>query len=52
MAKVDEDPTRLSEVVDILLTIHQCERRTYRYMAQVMLASQQAYHLLAAWRMN
>ena len=44
MAKVDEDPTRLSEVADILLTIHQCERRTYRYMAHVMLASQQAYH--------
>ncbi|KAL5486772.1 hypothetical protein EMCRGX_G019295 [Ephydatia muelleri] len=44
MAKVDEDPIRLSEVADILLTIHQCERRTYRYMAHVMLASQQAYH--------
>eukprot|EP00731_Ephydatia_muelleri_P017289 Em0010g387a len=43
MAKVDEDPIRLSEVADILLTIHQCERRTYRYMAHVMLASQQAY---------
>ena len=48
MAKVDEDPTRLSEVADILLTIHQCERRTYRYMAHVMLASQQAYHMKKA----
>ena len=44
MAKVDEDPTRLSEVADIRLTIHQCEHRTYRYMAHAMLAFQQAYH--------
>ena len=48
MAKVDEDPTRLSEVADILLTIHQCERHTYRYMAHDMLASQQAYHMKKA----
>ena len=28
----------------MLLTIHQCERRSYRYMAHVMLATQQAHH--------
>ena len=48
MMIVDEDPTRLAEVADILLTIHQCERRTYRYMAHFMLAAQQAHHMKVA----
>ena len=48
MTKVDEDPTRLSEVADILLTKLQCERHTYRYMAHVMLAAQQAHHMKIA----
>ena len=34
--KLDEDPTRLDETADVLLTVHQCERRTFRYMAHVM----------------
>ena len=48
MVIVGEDPTRLAEVADILLTIHQCELRTYRYMAHVMLAAQQAHHMRLA----
>ncbi|KAL5467086.1 hypothetical protein EMCRGX_G031264 [Ephydatia muelleri] len=31
------------DVLDILLTIHQCERRTYRYMAHVVQDVQQQY---------
>ncbi|KAL5475245.1 hypothetical protein EMCRGX_G027321 [Ephydatia muelleri] len=50
IAIVDEDPIRLAEVADILLTIHQCEHRTYRYF---MLAAQQAHHMrLAIAQMN
>ena len=40
MAKLDDDPNRLSEIADVLLTMHQCERRSYQYMAHVMLAAQ------------
>ena len=45
MMIVDEDPTRLAEVANI---IHQCERRTYQYMAHFMLAAQQAHHMRVA----
>ena len=45
LAKLDEDPTRLAEMADKLLAIHQCERRYYQYMAHVMLAAQQAHHM-------
>eukprot|EP00731_Ephydatia_muelleri_P000512 Em0001g512a len=48
MAKLDDDPNWLSEIADVLLTIHQCERRSYRYMAHVMLAAQQAHHMKLA----
>ena len=48
MAMLDEDPNRLSEIANVLLTIHQCERRSYRYMAHVMLADQQAHHMKPA----
>ena len=48
MAKLDDDPNRLSEIADVLLTIHQCERRSYRYMAHVMLAAQQAHRMKLA----
>ena len=37
--KRDRDPTKLSEIAYLLLTIHQFERRSYRYMAHVMQAS-------------
>ena len=47
MAIVDEDPTGLAEVADIL-TIHQCECRTYRYVAHIMLAAKQAHHMRLA----
>ena len=41
MAKLDDDPNRLSEIADVLLTIHLRERRSYwyMYMAHVMLAA-------------
>ena len=48
MAKLDDDPNRLSEIADVLLTIHRCEHRSYRYMAHVMLAAQQAHHMKLA----
>eukprot|EP00731_Ephydatia_muelleri_P000275 Em0001g275a len=48
MAKLNDDPNRLSEIADVLLTIHQCERRSYRYMAHVMLAAQKAHHMKLA----
>ena len=38
--RLDEDPTRLDEIADVLLTVHQCERHTFRYMAHVMQAAQ------------
>ena len=30
IAKLDQDPTRLAEIADMLLSIYQCERRTFR----------------------
>ena len=48
LARLDENPTRLPEMADVLLALHQCERRTYRYMAHVKLAVQQAYHMKMA----
>eukprot|EP00731_Ephydatia_muelleri_P016950 Em0010g48a len=43
--KLDQDPTRLAEIADVLLSIYQCERRTFRYMAHVMLAAQQSHKM-------
>ena len=48
LAKLDQDPTRLTEIADILLSIYQCERRTFRYMAHVMLAAQQSHKMKQA----
>ena len=48
LIKLDGDPTRLSEIADVLLAIHQCERRSYRYMAHVMQAAQQAHKMKLA----
>ena len=45
LSKLDQDPTRLTEIADMLLSIHQCERRTFRYMAHVMLAAQQSHKM-------
>eukprot|EP00731_Ephydatia_muelleri_P013287 Em0007g597a len=45
VAKLDQDPTRLAEIADVLLSIYQCERRTFRYMAHVMLAAQQSHRM-------
>ena len=43
--KLDQDPTRLEEIAGMLLSIHQCEHRTFRYMAHVMLAAQQSHKM-------
>ena len=48
LAKLDQDPTRLSEIANVLLSIYQCERRTFRYMAHVMLAAQQSHKMKQA----
>ena len=32
LARLDEDPTRLPEMADVLLALHQCERCLYRYI--------------------
>ena len=48
VTKLDVNPTRLPEIADLLLAIHQCERRSYRYMAHVMQAAQQAYKMKLA----
>ena len=48
LARLDKDPTRLAEMADVLLAIHQCERHSYRYMVHVMLAAQQAHHMKMA----
>ena len=48
VTKLDVDPTRLPEIADLLLTIHQCERHSYRYMAHVMQAAQQAHRMKLA----
>ena len=48
-AKLDQDPTRLTEIADILLSIYQCERHTFRYMAHVMLAAQQSHKMKQAF---
>ena len=48
LAKLDRDPTRLSEIADVLLSIYQCECRTFRYMAHVMLAAQQSHKVKQA----
>ena len=41
LTKLHEDPNRLAEIADVLVTIHQCERRSYRYTAHVMQATHQ-----------
>ena len=43
VTKLDVDPTRLPEIADLLLAIHQCVRHSYRYMDHVMQAAQQVY---------
>ena len=48
LIKLDRDPTKLSEIANVLLTIHQCERRSYRYMVHVMQAAQQAHRMKLA----
>ena len=48
LTRLDDDPTRLPEMADVLLALHQCERRSYRYMAHVMLAAQQTYQMKMA----
>ena len=48
LTKLDEDHTRLAEIADVLLAIHQCECHSYRYMAHVMLAAQQAHQMMLA----
>ena len=48
VARLDEDPTRQAEIADVLLTVRQCERCTFRYMAHVMLAVQQAHKMKQA----
>ena len=48
LTKLNEDPTRLAEIADVLVTIHQCERRSYRYMAHVMQATHQDHHMKQA----
>ena len=48
LTRLDEEPTRLPEMADVLLALHQSERRSYRYMAHVMLAAQQAYQMKMA----
>ncbi|KAL5517271.1 hypothetical protein EMCRGX_G002784 [Ephydatia muelleri] len=48
LIKLHRDPTKLSEIADVLLTIHQCERRSYRYMVHVMQAAQQAHRMKLA----
>ena len=48
LMKLDRSPTKLSELADVLQTIHQCERRSYRYMAHVMQAAQQAHRMKLA----
>ena len=48
LAKLNEDPNRQAEIADVLHTINQCERHSYRYMAHVMLAAQQAHHMKLA----
>ena len=45
IAKLDQDTTRLAEIADVLLSIYQCERRTFRFMAHVMLAAQQSHKM-------
>ena len=35
LSKLDDDPSRLAEIVDLLVTIHRCERQSYRYMADI-----------------
>eukprot|EP00731_Ephydatia_muelleri_P035750 Em0155g5a len=48
LTKINEDPTRLAEIADVLVTIHQCERWSYRYMAHVMQATHQDHHMKQA----
>ena len=48
LKKLDEDPIRLDEIANVLLTVHQCERSTFRYMAHVMQAVQQCLRMKQA----
>ena len=48
LARLDEDPNRFAEMADVLLAIYQCERHSYRYMAHVMIAAQQAHRMKMA----
>lgn len=47
-AKLNKDPNRQAEIANVLHTIYQYERRSYRYMAHVMLAAQQVHHMKLA----
>ena len=46
LTRLDEDPTRLPEMADVLLALHQCERCSYQYMDHVTV--QQAYQMKKA----
>ena len=48
LSKLDEDPSRLAEIEDVLVTIHQCESRSYRYMAHVMQAAHRDHRMKQA----
>ena len=48
LIKLDRDPTKLSEIANVLQTIHQCVRGSYKYMAHVMQAAQQAHRMKLA----
>ena len=48
LSKLDEDPSRLAEIADVLVTIHQCEYRSYRYMAHAMQAAHQDHRMKQA----
>ena len=43
LSKLDEDPSRLAEISDVLVTIHQYEHWSYCYMAHVMQATHQEH---------
>ena len=44
LAKLEEDPNRHAEIAGVLHAIYQCECRSYRYMAHVVLAAQQVHN--------
>ena len=48
LAKLDQDLTRLAKIANVLLSIYQYERRTFRSMVHVMLAAQQSHKMKQA----